>query len=180
MTAEREPEHRPQVEPWLRGTLTDVPPVQRAVLHALQLCREDVERWVFSLPDEEMLLRPYGLPSLAFQVRHIARSLHRLMTYAEGGVLSETDLEALRTEGDGPVSVQALKHELQAALDRSEERIRRFTVSDLDQTRVVGRAHLPTTAAGLLVHCADHTQRHTGQVVTTAKVLTGLRGLEQS
>jgi uncharacterized damage-inducible protein DinB len=28
---------------------------------------------------------------------------------------------------------------------------------------------------GALIHVADHTQRHTGQVVTTAKVLKAMR-----
>jgi hypothetical protein len=32
-------------EPWLRGTLQEVPALQRAVLHALELAREDLERW---------------------------------------------------------------------------------------------------------------------------------------
>jgi hypothetical protein len=32
-------------EPWLRGTLPEVPAVPRAVLHGLQLAREDLERW---------------------------------------------------------------------------------------------------------------------------------------
>jgi hypothetical protein len=30
---------------------------------------------------------------------------------------------------------------------------------------------------GLLVHCAEHTQRHVGQAVTTAKVVVGMRGV---
>src|ERR1044071_3461980 len=32
-------------ETWLRGTMTAVPAVHRAVLHALELAREDLERW---------------------------------------------------------------------------------------------------------------------------------------
>jgi uncharacterized damage-inducible protein DinB len=39
----------------------------------------------------------------------------------------------------------------------------------------VGRKQVPTTIGGALIHVADHTQRHTGQVVTTAKVLKALR-----
>jgi uncharacterized damage-inducible protein DinB len=35
----------------------------------------------------------------------------------------------------------------------------------------VGKKQLPTSVGGLLVHLADHTQRHVGQIVTTAKVL---------
>ena len=32
-------------EPWLRATLTEVPPVHRGVLHALELAKEDIARW---------------------------------------------------------------------------------------------------------------------------------------
>jgi hypothetical protein len=34
---------------------------------------------------------------------------------------------------------------------------------------------MPTTIGGALVHVAEHTQRHVGQVVITAKVLRGMR-----
>jgi len=41
----------------------------------------------------------------------------------------------------------------------------------------VGRAMLPSTVGGLLIHCAEHTQRHVGQAVTTAKVVMGARNV---
>jgi uncharacterized damage-inducible protein DinB len=37
--------------------------------------------------------------------------------------------------------------------------------------RGVGRAQLPSNVLGLLFHAAEHASRHTGQVVTTAKML---------
>jgi hypothetical protein len=46
---------------------------------------------------------------------------------------------------------------------------------NLEQPRRVGRKQLPTSVGGLLVHVADHTQRHVGQAITTAKVVIGLR-----
>jgi hypothetical protein len=48
--------------------------------------------------------------------------------------------------------------------------------ADFDQPRYVGRKRLPTTVGGLLVHLADHTQRHVGQTITTAKVILEKRG----
>ena len=36
---------------------------------------------------------------------------------------------------------------------------------------LVGRAKLPSNTIGLLVHAAEHTARHVGQLMTTAKVL---------
>ncbi len=75
-----------EFEPWLRGTVTDVPAVQRAVLHALELAEEDIEKWCSSLSEEQFNARPAGIAPVAFHLRHIARSLDRLLTYAEGHV----------------------------------------------------------------------------------------------
>lgn len=161
-----------QVEPWLRGTHTEVEPVRRAVLHALELAREDVVRWCGSLDSEAAELEPLGLPSVAFQMRHIARSLDRLMTYAEGAALTEAQLLALRTErvaGGAPLL------EFTAAMERATGRLMAFSPEQFGEPRGVGRAMLPTTVAGLLIHIAEHTQRHVGQAITTAKVVVALR-----
>src|SRR5580765_1723940 len=85
-------------EPWLRGTLQEIPAVQRAVVHALQLAGEDLQRWCGGLCDEHINARPGGLPPVAFHLRHIARSLDRLLTYAEGKDLSEQQLITLKEE----------------------------------------------------------------------------------
>src|SRR5208282_144102 len=87
-------------EPWLRATLTEVPAVPRAVLHALEMAREDVERWCGGLTDQELNARPAGIAPVAFHVRHIARSLDRLLTYAEGHPLTSEQLAELKTELD--------------------------------------------------------------------------------
>jgi len=87
-------------EPWLRGTLTDIRAVQRAVLHALDLATEDLAKWCGDLSDAELNARPGNLAPVAFHVRHIARSSDRLLTYAEGKELSEAQMEALRSELD--------------------------------------------------------------------------------
>jgi uncharacterized damage-inducible protein DinB len=158
-------------EPWLRGTLREVPAVHRAVVHALQLAGEDSQRWCGSLTDEEFNARPGGLPPVAFHLRHIARSLDRLLTYAEGRDLSEPQLAALKTEMDPGATRDALFSELNSALAKSMIRVRAFDVSALEQIRVVGRKQLPTTVGGLLVHVADHTQRHLGQAITTVKIV---------
>jgi len=151
--------------------LREVPAVQRAVLHALELAEEDLRRWCGSLSDEQVNARPGGLPPVAFHLRHIARSLDRLLTYAEGRDLSELQLAGLKTEIDSGATRDALFLELSSALTNSMTRVRALDVSVFEQIRVVGRKQLPTTVAGLLVHVADHTQRHVGQAVTTAKIV---------
>jgi len=163
------------VEPWLRGTLTEVDAVRRAVLHALELAREDIERWSADLSDAELESQPLGLPSVGRQMRHIVRSLDRLLTYAEGRQLSLEQMQALKTEADASASRKDLFAEFELGLSSAAQRVGTFRPESYGESRGVGRKMLPTTVAGLLVHCADHTQRHVGQMVTTAKVIEALR-----
>lgn len=158
-------------EPWLRGTLTDVPAVQRAVLHALELAEEDIRRWCGDLTDEQLNERPFGLAPVGFHIRHIARSIDRLLTYAEGRELSRAQMSALETELHSAASRESLFSEFSAALSTASERVRALSSASLDEPREVGRKRLPTTVAGLLVHVADHTLRHVGQAITTAKIV---------
>ena len=161
-----------QPEPWLRGTLGDVPAVVRAVLHALQLAEEDLEKWCSALSDAQLKARPGGVAPVAFQIRHIARSVDRLLTYAEGRHLSETQLKELKSEMEPGAGAAEIFSELREQLRRAEKRIRALAATeDLEAARAVGRTALPTTVGGLLVHVADHTQRHTGQAITTAKIV---------
>jgi uncharacterized damage-inducible protein DinB len=158
-------------EPWLRGRLGEVPPVQRAVLHALESAKEDLERWCGGLADEELNRRPFGLAPVAFHIHHIARSLDRLLTYAEGEQLREEQLRSLRMELDSAATHDELFGELTKALDDSARRVRAFDPARFGDLRSVGKKHLPATLGGLLVHVADHTQRHVGQAITTARVV---------
>src|SRR5580698_10516695 len=82
------PVSTPYVEPWLRGTYADVPAVGRAVLHAFDLALDDLTKWTDGLTDAEVHAQPLGLPSVAYHLRHIARSTDRLLGYAEGNQLS--------------------------------------------------------------------------------------------
>jgi uncharacterized damage-inducible protein DinB len=161
----------PSIEPWLRGGDTDVPVVGRAVLHALRLKDEDLRKWCGNLSDAEVNVRPAGAAPVAFHIRHLARSLDRLLTYAEGRCLSEEQMARLRTELDPAASRDELFAELAAALTDAAARVRVLAKTNLEEARTVGKKRLPTTVGGLLLHIADHTQRHVGQAITTAKVL---------
>jgi hypothetical protein len=61
--------------------------------------------------------------------------------------------------------------EFRAGMARAMERVRAVDPATFAEARGVGRQGLPTTVVGLLIHCAEHTQRHAGQMVTTAKVV---------
>lgn len=168
----------PYTEPWLRGTHTDVPAAGRAVLHALELALDDLRKWTAGLTDAEVYSQPHGLPSIAFLLRHIAGSVDRILTYAEGSQLSAAQLTALKSEKDGEEKQETLAEllsEVGASFSNAASRIRALAVADLNTARAVGRKQLPTSLGGALIHVADHTQRHVGQVVTTAKVVKALR-----
>jgi len=165
----------PYVEPWLRGTYAEVPAVGRAVMHALDLALDDLTRWTAGLTDAEVHSQPLGLTSLAFHLRHIARSTDRILTYAEGGQLTAEQLTALKAEQTGDETLAELLGEIEASFSNAGERVRVLASADFNVFRGVGRKQLPTSIGGALIHVADHTQRHVGQVVTTAKVLQAMR-----
>jgi uncharacterized damage-inducible protein DinB len=159
-------------EPWLRGTLTDVPPVQRAVLHALELAKDDLVRWCGDLTDAQLNARPAEIAPVAFHIRHIGRATDRLLTYAEGNPLTPEQISAMKSELAPDATRDQLFAELTQSLDSAAARIRAFSAEALNQSRTVGRQQMPTTIAGLVVHVADHAQRHVGQAITTAKIIT--------
>ena len=101
------------VEPWLRGTHSDVPAVGRAVLHALELASEDIRKWTEGLTDAEIHGELLGLPPIAFHLKHIARSMDRILTYAEGGQLGPEQLAALKDEQGGEESLAELLGEVE-------------------------------------------------------------------
>ena len=163
------------VEPWMSGTHGEVPAVGRAVLHALDLALDDVAKWTAGLSDAEVHSHPLGLPSVAFHLRHIARSVDRLLNYAEGNQLTAEQLALLKSEQVGDETLAALLAEVEVSLSNAAERVGVLATADFETFRGVGRKQLPTSIGGALIHVADHTQRHVGQVVTTAKVLVALR-----
>ena len=163
-----------QPEPWLRGTLPEIPVVHRAVLHALELAEEDLEHWCGDLSTPQLNEQPGGAAPVAFHIRHIARSIDRLLTYAEGSQLNEEQLTALREEMDCNARHEDVFAEMRATFEDAERRIGALAGSDLEAPRTVGRQARPTRLGGLLVHIADHTQRHVGQAITTAKIVRAL------
>jgi uncharacterized damage-inducible protein DinB len=163
-------------EPWLRGTLPDVPVVQRALLHSLEMAQEDTAKWCSVLDDRELHARPFNLPSVAFQLRHIARSLDRFCSYAEGTPLGPEQFAALSSEMDGEGTREAIFGELEDSLEKTRRRLEAIVRQPPDLPVRIGRKALPTTLTGLLIHAAEHTQRHVGQAITTAKLIAAQRG----
>jgi uncharacterized damage-inducible protein DinB len=138
---------------------------------------EDVEAAASGLTQEQLWLRPQGLASAGFHLAHLAGSTDRLMTYARGESLSAAQLSALgdeRTVDEHRPSMEELLGGWRAAVAASLHQLCATSESTLLEPRMVGRAQLPSTVLGLLFHAAEHASRHTGQIVTTAKLLRGL------
>jgi len=166
-------------EPWLRGPLPSIPATLQPAAHALVMAREDIERALSELTEEELWLRPGGVASLGFHVAHLTGSTDRLFTYARGEGLSSDQRSALEAEAVVD-EIQPAKANLLDAwremIDRSLELLSMTPESTLTEERLVGRAQLPSTVLGLLFHAAEHASRHAGQIVTTAKLVRSESG----
>jgi uncharacterized damage-inducible protein DinB len=162
---------------WLRGPVEGIPPLLMPVAHALLQSRADLHEAAAALTPAELWDRPGGAASIGFHLRHISGSVDRLFTYARGGSVRDEQLTALRQEGN-PCSPPAPTKELlllvDMGIDDAVRSLKEIPEEELLTTRAVGRAQLPSTVLGLLFHTAEHTQRHTGQVITTSKIIRGL------
>lgn len=161
-------------EAWLRGPMAGVDPRLQPAAHALQQSREEIEKAVPELTHAELWERPGGAAPLGFHLRHIAGAIDRLLTYAVGQQLSPEQRQALaaeREQAPPEVTRDALVQEALIAIDRALTVIRAADPSTLHDARAVGRAALPSSVFGLLGHIAEHTTRHTGQIIVTAKVV---------
>jgi hypothetical protein len=162
---------------WQRGPIDGVPDVLQPVAHILLQVRESVDELVEHLTEPEWNARPAGVASAAFHVRHIAGVIDRLFTYARGGALSEHQFASLRAEGAplAAADVPGVLETLHARVDAAVAELRTIDVATLGAFRAVGRAGLPSTVIGCLVHGAEHAMRHVGQLsVTTRVVRAGL------
>ena len=164
-----------QPEVWLRGPLPDVSPHLQPVAHSLLQCREEVEAGLSGLAIEQLWRRPGGAASIGYHITHAIGSLDRLLTYARAESLTERQLAALTKEKRLAETVDAvgLRDAFDAAVELALGQVRATPESMLFEPRFVGRGRLPSTVLGLLFHAAEHTQRHVGQMVTTAKFVRG-------
>lgn len=168
-----------QPEAWLRGPVDGVSPHLQPIAHGLLHYSEEMIAALEGLTSEVLVARPNEIASIAFHVRHSMGSLDRLFTYARGESLSESQMRALALEksADDPgVQSSALIDQVRASIEAALAELRGMDESVLLEYRPVGRAKLPSTVIGLLSHAAEHTARHTGQIVTTARLVRGESG----
>ena len=166
-------------EPWLRGPVPLVPALLQPAAHAFIMALEDVERAVEGLPTEELWVEPAGAASVGFHVAHLSGATDRLLTYARGERLTDVQKKKLVSERPDPGARPTLEHllaEWRATVADTLRQLSEIPEDTLLTPRFVGRAQLPSTVLGLVFHAAEHASRHTGQVVTTCKILAGAHG----
>jgi hypothetical protein len=158
---------------WQRGPIDGIPPVLQPVAHILLQVRESVGELVENLTPAEWNARPAGVASAAFHVRHVAGVIDRLFTYARGDALSAEQFAAIPMEGaelaaaEIPLVLAALSARVEAAIAE----LRTIDIATLGDFRGVGRAQLPSTVIGCLVHGAEHSMRHLGQLSVTTRIV---------
>ena len=160
--------------PWLRGPVPGVPMALQPAAHALMASAEEVVAAARDLSPTELWWSPYGAASVGFHLKHIAGSADRLLTYARGEQLDEMQRNAMKLEqfaGNPPADVQTVLVPALAVIGRVLDVYRSTTEEELVEPRAVGAAKLMSTVHGVLAHIGDHTQRHAGQVITTAKIV---------
>lgn len=160
-------------EAWLSGNLEEVAPILMPAAHALKQSARDIEKAAKNLTVEEVGFEPHGAPSAAFHLRHIAGSIDRLLTYARGEKLSKRQFDELAAElsSDEIFEVEIIVHSAVERIETAVEHLRRVDLESLFESRTVGRKKLSTNVFGLLFHTAEHTQRHTGQFITTTRIV---------
>ena len=164
-----------ETEWWQRGPVEGVPAMLQPVAHILLQVAESVDELVHDLTITEWNARPAGVASSAFHVRHMAGVIDRLFTYARDQSLSEGQFAALRAERD-TLAAEDVDKILAALHDRvtaALEELKTIDDSTLGDFRSVGRAGLPSTVIGCLVHGAEHAMRHVGQLSVTVRVVRG-------
>lgn len=159
-------------EAWLSGKLEGYAPIMMPAAHALTECAKDLRKHAENLDSEKLLTRINGAPSVAFHLKHIAGSIDRLLTYARSEQLTETQFAELKAENvETPAENSAqLVERAVVKINEALDVLKNTPLETLFEARFVGRKKLETNVFGLLFHIAEHTARHTGQVVTTAKI----------
>jgi len=166
------PNNMGKAEVWLRGPLDGIPILLQPVAHALLQAREEINELMTDFTDALLWERPAGMASPGFHLQHMAGVLDRLYTYAKGEQLNEQQLDYLAAEGKNTdVRVSQLLDHFNEQVDIAIKQLSETDETTLTEVKGVGRAKVPSTVIGLLVHSAEHTMRHVGQLLVTVRIL---------
>jgi len=172
-------------EYWLRGPVAGIPAALQPAAHALLQSRAEVNALMEGFPEAKLWDRPGGVASPGFHLQHLAGVLDRLLTYARGEALGPGQLEELADEGRPPGGdkggdgrgettggeLTRLLQRYNLQIDKALQQLAETPELSLTEPRGVGRARIPSTVGGLLFHAAEHSMRHTGQLMVTIRIL---------
>ena len=162
-----------KLEVWQRGPLPNITPMLQPVAHALLQAREELAEYMADYPIEKLWTSSAGMASVGFHLQHLSGVLDRVFTYAQGKPLSEYQFKQLAEEGSDSINgylVVDLLNRFNKQVDIAIAQLKLTDPATLAEYRGIGRAGLPSTVIGLLVHAAEHTMRHVGQLMVTAAV----------
>ncbi len=167
--------NKPEV--WLRGPLNNnIIPLLQPVAHALLQAREEVNELIKGFDEMLLWVKPMGMASVGFHLKHITGVIGRLFTYARGEALTKQQLDYLANEGKPTEKSYTINHLVTNFNKQVDKAIKQLSLADaatLTEARGVGRAQLPSTVIGLYTHTAEHTMRHVGQLLVTITILKG-------
>lgn len=159
-------------EVWLRGPIAGIPALLQPAAHALLQAREEINHFMNDFPNNMLWEKPAGVASPGFHLRHLAGVLDRLFTYAKAETLAEPQLQYLKQEEiPSDISTKELVEYFNKQVDKAIAQLSVTDENTLTEIRGVGRKQIPSTVSGLLFHAAEHTQRHTGQLMVTVNIL---------
>lgn len=158
-------------EAWLEERSLHSDPLLQLVLCTLEQTRRELDPLFTAAGEEQLWATPGGVTPIGFHVRHIGESIDRLLTYAEEGSLTDDQLGTLEQELSHELGARQLRTVLFGRLLDAERRLRLLDPAHFSQTRYIGRKRIAVPLGTLIGHLAEHTQRHLGQIRTTAKLL---------
>ncbi len=164
---------------WLRGPVEGIPPLLQPAAHALLQSREELKKYTKDFPEEFLWKKPMGRASVGFHMQHLTGVLDRMLTYAKSEPLSKEQFVFLKNEGSSETekSVSELQCDFENKVSEALEYFKTLHEDQLIEPRTVGRKKLPSTLIGLLIHAAEHSQRHIGQLLVTVSFLKEKQGL---
>ena len=165
------PPNAPEV--WLRGPVAGIAPVLQPAARALIQAQEEIAALAPTLSVDQLWRQRGATATAGFHALHLAGALDRLFTYARGEMLDDAQKAAARAEAvphpelDGAALVAIVN----AAVEKALAQLRATDAGTVLDERKIGRAGLPTTVLGALFHGAEHSSRHAGQFISTAKLV---------
>lgn len=159
-------------EVWQRGPIKAIPNLLQPVAHALLQAREEINLLLLNFDENLLWQKPAGLASIGFHLQHLSGVLDRIFTYARQEQLTAQQFVLLDEEKNPPQAFLNLQHliaRFNKQVDIALLQLQNTEVQNLTAVRIMGRKKIATTHIGLLVHAAEHTMRHVGQLLVTIK-----------